>query len=238
MKRLADLKVKIFADGAEKAVMLDMNAQPHIKGLTTNPTLMAKAGIRDYEAFARDVLQQITEKPLSLEVFSDEIEEMEREALKVSSWAPNVYVKIPISNTKGESTCGLVHRLAGQGVKVNVTAIMTLAQVRDVVMNLEPEVPSNISVFAGRIADTGIDPLPIMSAAVAMAAVQPRAEVIWASPRELLNIIQADFVGCQIITATHDILKKLPTLGYDLDAYSLDTVKMFRSDAVAAGFRI
>ena len=202
MTRLADLKVKIFADGAEKAVMLDMNAQPHIKGLTTNPTLMAKAGIRDYEAFARDVLQQITEKPLSLEVFSDEIEEMEREALKVSSWAPNVYVKIPISNTKGESTCRLVHRLAGQGVKVNVTAIMTLAQVRDVVMNLEPEVPSNISVFAGRIADTGIDPLPIMSAAVAMAAVQPRAEVIWASPRELLNIIQADSVGCQIITAT------------------------------------
>jgi transaldolase len=238
MTRLADLKVKIFADGAEKAVMLDMNAQPHIKGLTTNPTLMAKAGIRDYEAFARDVLQHIREKPLSLEVFSDEIEEMEREALKVSSWAPNVYLKIPISNTKGESTCGLVRRLAGRGVKVNVTAIMTLAQVRDVVMNLEPEVPSNISVFAGRIADTGIDPLPIMSAAVAMAAVQPLAEVIWASPRELLNIIQADFAGCQIITATYDILKKLPTLGYDLHAYSLDTVKMFRSDAVAVGFRI
>jgi transaldolase len=238
MTRLADLKVKIFADGAEKSVMLNMNAQPYIKGLTTNPTLMAKAGIRDYEAFARDVLQQITEKPLSLEVFSDEIEEMEREAFKVSSWAPNVYVKIPISNTKGESTCGLVHRLAGQGVKVNVTAIMTLAQVRDVVMNLEPEVPSYISVFAGRISDTGIDPLPIMSAAVVMAAVQPRTEVIWASPRELLNIVQADSVGCQIITATHDILKKLPLLGYDLDAYSLDTVKMFRSDAVAAGFRI
>jgi transaldolase len=235
---LADLKVKIFADGADKAVMLDMYAKPHIKGLTTNPTLMAKAGIRDYEGFAHEVLQHVTDKPLSLEVFSDEIDEMEREALKVSSWGPNVYVKIPISNTRGESTCGLIRRLADRGVKVNVTAIMTLAQVRDVVLSLEPEVPSNISVFAGRIADTGVDPLPIMSAAVAMASIQPHAEIIWASPRELLNIVQADVVGCQIITVTHDILKKLPTLGYDLDAYSLDTVKMFRSDAVAAGFRI
>jgi transaldolase len=235
---LADLKVKIFADGADRAVMLEMNAQPHIKGLTTNPTLMAKAGVRDYEAFARDILQHITEKPLSLEVFSDEIAEMEREALKLSSWAPNVYVKLPISNTKGESTCGLIRRLAGKGVKVNVTAIMTLAQVRDVVLSLEPEVPSNISIFAGRIADTGIDPLPIMSAAVAMAAIQPLAEIIWASPRELLNIIQADSIGCQIITVTNDILKKLPFIGYDLNAYSLDTVKMFRSDAVAAGFKL
>jgi transaldolase len=235
---LADLKVKIFADGADKAVMLDMYAKPHIKGLTTNPTLMAKAGIRDYEGFARDVLQHITDKPLSLEVFSDEIDEMEREALKVSSWGPNVYVKIPISNTRGESTCGLVRRLAGRGVKVNVTAIMTLAQVRDVVLSLEPAVPSNISVFAGRIADTGVDPLPIMSAAVAMASSHPLAEIIWASPRELLNIVQADVVGCQIITVTPDILMKLPTLGYNLDAYSLDTVKMFRNAAVAAGFRI
>jgi len=235
---LADLKVKIFADGADKAVMLDMYAKPHIKGLTTNPTLMAKAGIRDYEGFARDVLQHITDKPLSLEVFSDEIDEMEREALKVSSWGPNVYVKIPISNTRGESTCGLVRGLAGRGVKVNVTAIMTLAQVRDVVLSLEPAVPSNISVFAGRIADTGVDPLPIMSAAVAMASSHPLAEIIWASPRELLNIVQADVVGCQIITVTPDILMKLPTLGYNLDAYSLDTVKMFRNAAVAAGFRI
>ena len=238
MTKLADLKVKIFADGADKAVMLDMYAKPHIKGLTTNPTLMAKAGITDYEGFARDVLQHITDKPLSLEVFSDEIEEMEREALKVSSWGPNVYVKLPISNTRSESTCGLVRRLAGRGVKVNVTAIMTMAQVRDVVLNLEPEVPSNISVFAGRIADTGVDPLPIMAASVAMASALPKAEVIWASPRELLNIVQADAVGCQIITVTHDILKKLPSLGYDLDAFSLDTVKMFRNDAVSAGFRI
>jgi transaldolase len=235
---LTDLRVKIFADGADKAVMLDMYAMPHIKGLTTNPTLMARAGVRDYEAFARDVLEHVTDKPLSLEVFSDEIEEMEREALKVASWGPNVYVKIPISNTRGKSTCGLVRRLAGRGVKVNVTAIMTFAQVRDVVLSLEPEVPSNISVFAGRSADTGTDPVPVMSAAVAIASVHPLAEVIWASPRELLNIIQADAVGCHIITVTHDILKKLPMLGYDLDAYSLDTVKMFRSDAVAAGFRI
>lgn len=238
MTTLADLKVKIFADGADKAVMLDMYAKPHIKGLTTNPTLMAKAGITDYEGFARDVLEHITDKPLSLEVFSDEIEEMEREALKVSTWGPNVYVKIPITNTRGESTCPLVKRLAARGVKVNVTAIMAMAQVRDVVLNLEPEVPSNISVFAGRIADTGRDPLPIMAASVAMASALPKAEVIWASPRELLNIVQADAVGCQIITVTHDILKKLPTLGYDLDAYSLDTVKMFRNDAVAAGFRL
>lgn len=238
MTTLADLKVKIFADGADKAVMLDMYAKPHIKGLTTNPTLMAKAGITDYEGFARDVLEHITDKPLSLEVFSDEIAEMEREALKVSTWGPNVYVKIPITNTRGESTCPLVKRLAARGVKVNVTAIMTMAQVRDVVLALEPEVPSNISVFAGRIADTGRDPLPIMAASVAMASALPKAEVIWASPRELLNIVQADAVGCQIITVTHDILKKLPTLGYDLDAYSLDTVKMFRNDAVTAGLKI
>lgn len=238
MAQLEDLKVKIFADGADKAVMLEMNAQPHIKGLTTNPSLMAKAGIRDYEAFARDVLLHITKKHLSLEVFSDEIDEMEREALKVSSWGHNVYVKIPISNTRGESTCGLIRRLSGRGIKVNVTAIMTLAQVRDVVLALEPGVPSCISVFAGRIADTGIDPVPLMSAAVALAGVHPKAEIIWASPRKSLNILQADAIGCQIITVTHDILKKLPLLGYNLDSYSLDTVKAFRNDAVAAGYKI
>jgi transaldolase len=238
MTRLADLKVKIFADGADKTIMLEMNRQAHIKGLTTNPTLMAKAGVRNYEHFARDVLRHITQKPLSLEVFSDDIEEMEREALKVSSWASNVYVKIPVTNTKGGSTSSLVRRLAGAGVKVNVTAIMTLAQVRDVVLSLEPEVPANVSVFAGRIADTGVDPVPLMSAAVAIAAMRPLAEVIWASPRELLNIFQADAIGCQIITVTHDILQKLPMVGYDLDTYSLDTVKMFRKDAVEAAFRL
>jgi transaldolase len=199
---------------------------------------MAKAGIRNYEAFARDILQHVTEKPLSLEIFSDEIEEMEREATKVASWGDNVYVKVPITNTRGESTCGLIRRLACRGVKVNVTAVLTMEQVRDVVLSLDPAVPSCISVFAGRIADTGVDPLPIMSAAVAMASVHPRTEVIWASPRELLNVFQADAISCHIITVTHDILKKLSLVGYDLGAYSLDTVKMFRNDAVAAGFKI
>ncbi len=238
MTRIENLKVKIFADGAEKADMLAMYAKPHIQGLTTNPTLMAKAGIKDYEAFARDILQTITDKHLSLEVFSDEIDDMERQAIKVASWAPNVYVKIPITNTRGESTTGLVRRLAGRGVKVNVTALMTLAQVRDVVANLEADVPSCISVFAGRVADSGVDPVPLMSAAIAMAAVNPKAELIWASPRELLNILQADAIGCHIITVTNDILKKLALLNYDLNAYSLDTVKMFRADAVTAGFEL
>ena len=232
------LKVKIFADGADKAGMLDMAQKPFIKGLTTNPTLMAKAGITNYEAFARDILGHITDKHLSLEVFSDDIGEMERQALKIAGWGPNVYVKIPITNTNGESTCALVKRLADQGVKVNVTALMTLAQVRDVVSHLNDGVPACISVFAGRIADTGIDPLPLMQAAVAMASIKPRAELIWASPRELLNIFQADAIGCQIITVTNDILKKLPNVGYNLDSYSLDTVKMFYNDATQAGFRL
>ena len=233
-----NLRVKIFADGADKAAMLDMYAKPYIKGLTTNPTLMAKAGITDYEGFAKDILSTIRDKHVSLEVFSDELEEMERQALKISSWGDNVYVKLPITNTKGESTCGIVRRLSGKGVKVNVTAIMTIAQVRDVVLSLEKDVPSCISVFAGRIADTGIDPLPIMTASVALASAHKYAEIIWASPRELLNIVQADQVGCHIITVTNDLLKKIPTLGYDLTSYSLDTVKMFRDDAVKAGFKL
>lgn len=238
MITLDQLSVKIFADGADKAGMLDMAAKPYIKGLTTNPTLMAKAGISDYEAFARDILAHITDKPLSLEVFSDDIDEMERQALKIAGWGPNVYVKIPVSNTKGQSTNPLVRRLTDQGVKVNVTALMTLTQVRDVLNHLNADVPSCISVFAGRIADTGIDPLPLMQAAVAMASVNPKAEVIWASPRELLNIFQANAIGCQIITVTHDILKKLSQVGYDLDSFSLDTVKMFYNDATQAGFRL
>jgi transaldolase len=232
------LKVKIFADGADKAGMLDMAQKPFIKGLTTNPTLMAKAGITDYEVFARDILSLITDKHVSLEVFSDDIDEMERQALKIAGWGPNVYVKIPVTNTKGQSTCALVRRLADRGVKVNVTALMTLAQVRDVVAHLNDDVPSCISVFAGRIADTGIDPLPLMQAAVALAAINRHAELIWASPRELLNIFQADAIGCHIITVTNDILKKLSNVGYNLDSYSLDTVKMFYNDATQAGFRL
>jgi transaldolase len=233
-----DLKVKIFADGADKAGMLEMYAKPLIKGLTTNPTLMAKVGITDYEAFARDILQTIIDKPLSLEVFSDDIADMERQALKIASWGENVYVKIPVTNTKRETTYALVKRLADKGVKVNVTALMTLEQVRDVVSSLNDDVPACISVFAGRIADTGIDPLPIMQASVAMAALNKHAEIIWASPRELLNIFQADAIGCQIITVTNDIIKKLSNVGYDLNEYSLDTVKMFYADATKAGYKI
>lgn len=235
---LSDLNVKIFADGADRASMMDLYRNPLIKGFTTNPTLMAKAGITDYRAFAMDVLQVIRDRPISFEVFSDELEEMERQAFEISSWGSNVYVKLPITNTRGMSTTPLVRRLSGRGVKVNVTAIMTLSQVRDVVLNLQDGVPACISVFAGRIADAGTDPLPIMQAAVAMASVHPQAEIIWASPRELLNIVQANEIGCHIITVTGDILKKLPLLGRDLEQFSLETVKMFRDDAVRAGFRI
>jgi transaldolase len=238
MNKVDDLKVKLFADGADKTSMLEMNANPRIQGLTTNPTLMRKAGVTDYRAFCKDILTNIKEKPLSFEVFSDEFEEMEHQALEIVSWGENVYVKIPISNTRGESSVPLVKRLAAQGVKVNVTALMTLAQVRDVVQVLNPQVPSYVSVFAGRIADTGRPALPIMAAAVEMLRIMPTAELIWASPRELYNIIEADLAGCPIITATSDVLKKLTLIGYDLDAYSLDTVKMFYQDATAAGYKL
>ena len=236
--KVENLSVKIFADGADRAGMLEMYSKPYIKGLTTNPTLMHKAGISDYEAFARDILSTIRDKPISFEVFSDDFSEMERQALKIASWGPNVYVKIPVCNTKREPAYPLVESLARRGVKLNVTAIMTLEQVRDVVHALRPNVPSYVSVFAGRIADTGRDPLPMMAASVALAAMKPSAEVIWASPRELLNIFQADAIGCQVITVTNDILKKLALVDYDLSAYSLDTVKMFYADAVRAGYQI
>jgi transaldolase len=199
---------------------------------------MKKVGIKDYEAFAKDVLTTINDKPISFEVFSDDLEEMERQALKISTWGENVYVKIPVTNTKSIPTYSLVKKLANKGVKLNVTAIMTLDQVRDVVLNLNQDVPSYVSVFAGRIADTGVDPLPLMSAAVQITSLNSKAEVIWASPRELLNIFHADTIGCQVITVTNDILKKLELVGYDLNNYSLDTVKMFYNDAVAAGFNL
>lgn len=238
MKKVEDLKVKIFADGADKVGMLEMHAKSFIKGLTTNPTLMKRAGITDYRAFCKDILTSIKDKPLSFEVFSDDFAEMERQAMDIASWGSNVYVKIPITNTKQEPCCALVRKLAAQKVQLNVTAIMTLAQVRDVVAALDPNVPSYVSIFAGRIADTGRDPLPLMAAAVEMLKVVPAAELIWASPRELLNIFQADDIGCQVITVTNDILKKLSLVGYDLSEYSLDTVKMFYSDAVAAKFKL
>ncbi|MBT8578597.1 transaldolase [Polynucleobacter paneuropaeus] len=238
MKKVEDLKVKIFADGADKAGMLEMYAKPFVKGLTTNPTLMKKAGITDYRAFCKDILTSIKDKPLSFEVFSDDFAEMERQAMEIASWGENVYVKIPVTNTKQETCYALVKKLAEQKVKLNVTALMTLEQVRDVVASLNPNIPSYVSVFAGRVADTGVDPVPVMAKAVEMLKVAPAAELIWASPRELLNIFQADEIGCQVITVTNDILKKLSLVGYNLDEYSLDTVKMFYKDAVEAGFKL
>ena len=238
MQAVEGLKVKIFADGADKAGMLEMNAKSYIKGLTTNPTLMRKAGISDYKGFAKDILSVIKDKPISFEVFSDEFEDMERQALEIASWGQNVYVKLPVTNTQRETCYALVRKLAAQKVKLNITAIMTLDQVRDVVAALDPNVPSYVSVFAGRIADTGRDPLPLMIAAVNLLKAAPAAELIWASPRELLNIFQADKIGCHVITVTHDILKKLSHVGYDLDAYSLDTVRMFYDDALSAGFKL
>lgn len=236
MKRVDELSVKIFADGADLAGMFEMYRLPHIKGFTTNPTLMRKVGITDYPAFAKQVIAAIPDRPISFEVFSDEFSEMERQAREIASWGKNVYVKIPVTNTRSESACDLVKRLSHAGVKLNVTALLSLAQVRDVVAAVAGGAPSCISVFAGRIADTGYDPVPLMTAAVEMLKVAPEAELIWASPRELLNIYQADAIGCHIITVTNDILKKLSNVGRDLEDYSLDTVKMFHTDAKAAGF--
>lgn len=238
MKTIADLRVKIFADGADKAGMLEMAAKPFIKGLTTNPTLMRKAGVTDYKAFALDVLKDIPDKPISFEVFSDDFEEMERQAIQIAGWTDNVYVKIPVTNTKREPAYALLRRLSKQGIKLNVTALMTLNQVREVAASLDPAVPSYISVFAGRIADTGRDPVQHMAEAVKLLKAMPQAELIWASPRELLNIFQADSIGCHIITVTNDVLKKLDLVGKNLDDYSLDTVKMFFNDAMSAGYSI
>jgi len=238
MKKIDELNVKIFADGADRDGMLEMYDRPFIKGLTTNPTLMKKAGITDYRDFCKDILKSIRDKPLSFEVFSDDFSEMERQAFEIASWGENVYVKIPITNTKRETCYKLVKRLASQKVKLNVTALMTLEQVRNVVASLDPKIPSYVSVFAGRVADTGYDPIPMMASAVDILKAAPASELIWASPRELLNIFQADAIGCHVITVTNDILKKLSLVGYDLDEYSLDTVKMFYADAVAAGFKL
>ena len=238
-KSLQDLRVKIFADGADKAGMLSLNANPIIRGMTTNPTLMRKAGIQNYEAFAKDILANVNAKPISFEVFSDEFPEMRRQALKIASWQKNVYVKIPITNTRGESSLPLVRQLAGDGVQLNITAILTLEQVRATAEALNPAVPSVVSVFAGRIADTGRDPAPLMRKCLGLLDAQPKAELLWASVREVLNIFQADECGCHIVTVPHDILAKaLKLAGMDLAALSLDTVKMFAQDAKAAGFSV
>jgi transaldolase len=232
------MRVKIFGDGAELDGMLALYRQPHIKGFTTNPTLMRKAGITDYRKFAAQVLQAIPDRPISFEVFSDEFDEMERQAREIASWGEHVYVKIPVTNTNRVPAYDLIHRLSSAGVKVNVTAIMTLDQVRHVGEAVADGAPANVSVFAGRIADTGRDPVPLMSEAIAILRSAPAAELIWASPRELLNILQADAIGCHIITVTHDILKKLSLIDKSLDDYSLETVKMFHDDARAAGFSL
>jgi transaldolase len=235
---LGDLKVKLFADGADRAGILRMYANPLIRGFTTNPTLMRQAGVTDYEAFAIDIVRAVPDRPISFEAFADEFEEMERQALKISRWGENVYTKIPVTNTRRESSLDLVCRLARRGVKLNVTALMTLQQVKEVGSALAGGPPAYVSMFAGRIADTGRDPVPIMAEAVEILRPHPNIELIWASPRELLNIFQADSVGCHIITATHDLLHKLALVGKDLDDYSLDTVKMFHSDAAQAGFEL
>jgi transaldolase len=234
MNPLNQLGVQIFADGADKAGMLELCARPYVKGLTTNPTLMRKAGVVDYRAFAKDLLAAITDKPVCFEVLADDFAEMERQAQEISSWADNVYVKIPVTNTRRASSAALIKRLSDGGVKLNVTAIMCLAQVREIATALNPATPSYVSVFAGRIADTGIDPVPLMAQAVEVLKRNASARLVWASSRELLNIFQAAAIGCHVITVTADILAKLSLIGYDLSEYSLDTVKMFHDDAQCA----
>jgi transaldolase len=238
MKTLEQLKVKIFADGADLDGMLELYRNPTIAGFTTNPTLMRKSGISNYEKFSRQVLEHIVDRPISFEVFSDDFNEMERQAHKIAAWGKNVYVKIPVTNTRRESSSDLVHRLSSEGVQLNVTALMTLEQVSAISKALENNAPSYISVFAGRIADTGRDPMPLMQKAVEIMSHYKNQELIWASPRELLNIFHADEIGCHVITVTHDVLKKLALINKDLDEYSLDTVKMFYNDTKQAKFNL
>jgi len=238
MPDLTSLKVKIFADGADLADITRLSADPIIKGFTTNPTLMRKANVTDYRSFSKEVLSIVNDRPVSFEVFSDDFQEMEQQALEIASWADNVYVKIPVSNTLGEFSGPLVERLSHQGVQVNVTAMMTAAQVEKIAFCLSKDCNSYVSVFAGRIADTGVDPVPVMAEAVQIIRPLPKTELIWASPRELLNVFQADSIGCHIITSTSDVLAKLGTIGKDLSTYSLETVQMFRRDAMEAGYSI
>ena len=238
MKTFSDLSVAIFADGAEKAGMLEMYAKPYIKGFTTNPTLMRNAGVTDYEQFAREIVEEIPDRPISFEVFADEFAEMARQARKIASWGSNISVKIPISNTRRESAVPLCERLSQEGIPLNVTAIFTLEQVQAIVDVVKGGAPTYVSVFAGRIADTGRDPVPLMAEAVHRLGAAPNTQLIWASPRELLNIFQADAIGCHVITVTNDILKKLALIGKDLGDYSLETVRMFYGDGKAAGFAL
>jgi len=238
MPRVQDLKIKIFADGADIKGILEMHKNPLISGFTTNPTLMRKAGVTDYESFARNLLEKITNRPISFEVFADDLPTMIRQGRAIASWGKNVNVKVPVMNTKGEFTGPVLRALAADGVEINVTAIMTTDQVRAVSDVLEPSVPAIVSVFAGRIADTGIDPMPHMRECKKVLASRPKAELLWASPRELLNIFQADEIGCHIITCTNDMIAKLGLVGKDLVEYSRETVQMFYRDATASAFSI
>ncbi|MFZ0770077.1 MAG: transaldolase [Candidatus Sulfotelmatobacter sp.] len=237
MKSVSDLRVQIFADGADKASMLELYRQPHIKGFTTNPTLMRASGVADYQGFALDLLATIQDRPISFEVFADEEPEMEEQARHIAAWGRNVFVKVPVMNTKGAPTYDLIRHLSGEGIQMNVTALLTLEQVRSVCGALQGSAPAYVSVFAGRIADTGRDPVPLMREAVAMVN-DANAQLMWASPRELLNVFQADEIGCHVITATTDILKKLPLVGKDLHEFSQETVQMFRRDAVKSGYSL
>ena len=232
------LRVKLFADGADFTGMIEMASKPFISGLTTNPTLMKKAGVTDYEKFAKEVLNEIQDKPISFELFSDDLQEMKRQAKKIASWGNNIFVKVPITNSFGASTQSVVEALTQDGIKVNVTAVMTPRQVNEIVQSLNPEIESYVSVFAGRIADTGRDPVPIMRDCLNLLAMNLKSELIWASPRELLNVIQAHEIGCHIITATSEILNKVNLIGRNLEEYSLETVKMFSDDAKNAGYTI
>jgi len=238
MKTINDLRIKIFADGADKAGMLEMYGKPYIKGFTTNPTLMRKAGVTNYRAFAKEILQSIPDRPISFEVLSDEFDVMDRQAREISTWGSQVFVKIPITNTRREPSYPLIGKLSKAGVKVNATALLTIDQVTKVAECVAGGPPCYVSIFAGRVADTGNDPVPIMAKAVEILRSAPNAELIWASPRELINIFQADEIGCHIITVTNDILKKLSLVGKDLEEFSLETVKMFYNDAHQAGYTL
>ena len=238
MSKIKELKIKIFADGADQKQIYELNKRDYIKGFTTNPSLMKKAGITDYKKFALEILNQIQEKPISFEVFSDDLSVMEEQAYEIFSWGKNVNVKIPITNTKGESTVDLVGRLSKRGVVCNVTAIFTIKQLKDILKSLDPNTPAILSVFAGRIADSGIDPISIMKDSIISAKLKPKTSILWASTREIINIFQADSIGCQIITVPHELLNKLSNVGKSLEDFSLETVLGFYKDAQTAGYSI
>ncbi len=238
MKSVSELKVRVFADGADKATMLALHREPYIKGFTTNPTLMRKAGVTDYERFAREILEHIPDRPICLEVLADDEDEMERQAHHIASWGSNVYVKIPVTNTRREPMYNLIRRLSGQGIRVNATAVLALDQVQRSAQALKDGAPSYVSIFAGRVADTGRDPVPLMKSALELMAANEESQLVWASPRELLNIFQADAIGCHIVTVTSDIVKKIALIGKDLHELSLETVQMFYDDAARSGYKL